>query len=66
VSPQGRRVRDRDVLLLLGLVVGLALAVEVASAAIPGARDLLAGMPIVVAGLAVATVVVLLRAFRPR
>lgn len=61
-------VRDRRVLLLLGLVVAVVLGLDVASALIPGMDGVLAGIPLVVVVLVAGTLLVLGRAVlrRPR
>jgi FtsH-binding integral membrane protein len=52
-------VRDRDVLLLMALVVAVVLIANVASAVIPGMDRVMAGLPILVIVLVVGTGVVL-------
>ena len=52
-------VRDRDVLLLLAVVVGLILGVNVLSGVVPGMDQLLAGAPVLVIVLVLATGLVL-------
>ena len=56
--------RDRRVLLLLGALVVAVLAINVASAAVPGMDGALASMPIVVLILVIGTIVVLGRSIR--
>lgn len=52
-------MRDRDVLLLMALVVAVVLIANVASAVIPGMDRVMAGLPILVIVLVVGTGVVL-------
>lgn len=54
-----RDVRDRDVLLLMALVVAVVLAANVASAVIPGMDGVMAGLPILMVVLVVGTGAVL-------
>ncbi|MDP8904207.1 MAG: hypothetical protein M3N29_02620, partial [Chloroflexota bacterium] len=61
-----RRARDRDVLLLTAAIVLAVLAVRAAGELVPGIDYLVAVVPLVIVGLALATVVVLVRALRPR
>jgi hypothetical protein len=57
---------DRRVILLLALVVAFILALNVASALVPGMDGLLASVPVIVAILVGGTVVVLLGTLRRR
>ena len=57
-SPRG--VRDRDVLLLMALVVAAVLGLNVVSGLIPGLDGLLSGAPVLVVALIVTTAGVLL------
>ena len=59
-----RRVRDRDVLLLMGGVVIGVLAANLLSAAVPGIDSILAGAPVLVLLLLGGTALVLLGAIR--
>ena len=59
-----RAVRDRDVLILLGLVVAAVLVANVIAAMVPGVDAMLAGAPLVVILLIAVTVIVLFRALR--
>lgn len=60
------RVRDRDVLLLMGGVVIGVLAANLLSAAVPGLDAILAGAPILVVLLLGGTALVLFSAIRRR
>ena len=62
----GAAPRDRRVMLLLAVVVAAILALNVASALVPGMDGMLAGVPIIVAILVGGTVVVLLGTLRRR
>jgi hypothetical protein len=59
-----RRVRDRDVLLILALVVGAVLAINVISGLVPGLDQLLASAPILAVVLIIGTVLVVLGVVR--
>jgi len=59
VTGSPRDVRDRDVLLLMALVVAVVLAANVASAVIPGMDGVMAGLPILMVVLVVGTGAVL-------
>ena len=59
MSGSPRSVRDRDVLLLMALVVVAVLAFNLASALVPGLDQLLSSAPLLVLALVVATVGVL-------
>ena len=56
--------RDRRVVLLLGLLVGLVLLLNLAGALLPGIDGVLASAPVIVIGLVVGTVLTMLRALR--
>ena len=62
----GAAPRDRRVMLVLALVVTVILALNVASALVPGMDGLLASVPLIVAILVGGTVVVLLSTLRRR
>ena len=62
----GAAPRDRRVMLLLALVVTVILALNVASALVPGMDGLLASVPVIVAILVGGTVVVLVETLRRR
>lgn len=59
-----RRVRDRDVLLLMGGVVGVVLLVNVLSGLIPGMDQLFASAPVLIVAMIVVSVAVLWRIAR--
>ena len=62
----GSAPRDRRVIIVLSLVVAIILAVNVASALVPGMDGLLASVPVIVAILVGGTVIVLVGALRRR
>jgi len=64
--PIERRVRDREVVWSLVIVVGLVLAADVASALVPGSDIVLARSPVVVIVLLMGTIAVLLGVVRNR
>jgi hypothetical protein len=57
---------DRRVLIVLSLVVTVILALNVASALVPGMDGLLASVPVIVAILVGGTIVVMVRVLRGR
>ena len=57
---------DRRVLIVLSLVVTIILALNVASALVPGMDGLLASVPVIVAILVGGTIVVMVRVLRGR
>ncbi|MBA2490042.1 MAG: hypothetical protein H0V36_12120 [Chloroflexi bacterium] len=61
-----RKVRDREVVWSLVIVVGLVLAADVASALVPGSDIVLARSPVVVIVLLMGTIAVLLGVVRNR
>lgn len=61
-----RRIRDRDVLLLLAAVVAVVLVANLVSALVPGLDNVLAVAPILVVVLIVGTGYILFRTLRPR
>lgn len=61
---RGAPVRDRRVLAILALVVVAVLIANVASALLPGVDSALAGAPVIMALLVVATAFVLVRLLR--
>ncbi len=54
-----RRVRDRDVLLLMTGVVAVVLAVNIVSGLVPGMDDLFASAPVLIIGLIAVSGIVL-------
>jgi uncharacterized protein YhhL (DUF1145 family) len=60
----GRRVRDRDVVLIFGAVVGVVLALNLVSALVPPLERFLQVAPVVVIGMIAVTLLVLYRTFR--
>jgi hypothetical protein len=64
MSPSPRQVRDRDVLLLVTLLVVGVLALNLVSGVVPGLDTLLASAPVLIVGLVVVSGVVLLVTFR--
>jgi hypothetical protein len=65
VTESPRKVTDRQVLILLALVVGAVLAADVLSGIIPGMDHFLAAAPILLIVLVVGTGYVLYRSLRP-
>lgn len=60
-----RKIRDRQVLILMALVVAAVLAVNVVSGIVPGMDQLLAAAPVLLIVLVVGTGFVLYRSLRP-
>jgi hypothetical protein len=61
-----RKVRDREVLILMVLVVAAVLAANVLSSIVPGMDQVLAVVPVLLIVLVVGTGWVLYRSLRPR
>ena len=61
-----RKVRDREVLVLMALVVGAVLAANILSGIVPGMDKLLAAAPVLLVILVAGTGYVLFRSLRPR
>jgi hypothetical protein len=66
MSGSPRSVRDRDVLVLMAVVVAAVLIVNVLSAVIPGMDDVIAHVPILLVVLVVSTGAVLFWSVRRR
>jgi hypothetical protein len=66
VTGPPRKVRDREVLVLMALVVGAVLAANILSGIVPGMDNLLAAAPILLVILVAGTGYVLYRSLRPR
>jgi len=65
VTESPRKIRDRQVLILMALVVAAVLAVNVVSGIVPGMDQLLAAAPVLLIVLVVGTGFVLYRSLRP-
>jgi hypothetical protein len=66
VTESPRNVRDRQVLILMALVVAAVLAANVLSGIVPGMDRVLAALPVLLVVLVVGTGYVLYRSLRPR
>jgi polyferredoxin len=66
VPADAPRVRDRQVVLVAAAVVAVVLGLQLLSAFVPAIGDVLGLAPVLIGALIVITLVVLVRALRPR